>query len=334
MPRGPSPRRGAKSARPRKNLPQSKSRSVERLTADAPANSNDSPPASKLAAGLYIVATPIGHAADITIRALQVLNSADFIACENTRHTGKLLARYGITTRRTSYNDINAPRVRPRLLRLLQNGSTIALVCDAGTPLISDPGYRLVREAIATGISIIPIPGPSAPLAALVVSGLPSNRFLFVGFLPSTEAARVNTLHELCTLTSTLLFLESPRRLAATLRNMLDIFGEREVAVARELTKIHEEISRGLLTELTNKYRNQAAAGVIVRGEVVIVVAPPAKTQNDVLDQARIGEPDKLLGAALKSMGTKEAAETVARVTGLSRRKLYARALLLINARD
>ena len=307
---------------------------MERLTADAPIDSNDSPPTSKLAAGLYIVATPIGHAADITIRALQVLNSTDFIACENTRHTGKLLARYGITTRRTSYNDINAPRVRPRLLRLLQTGSAVALVCDAGTPLISDPGYRLVRETIAAGISIIPIPGPSAPLAALVVSGLPSNRFLFVGFLPSTEAARINTLHELGNLTSTLLFLESPRRLAATLQNMLDVFGEREVAVARELTKIHEEISRGLLTELTTQYRNQAAAGVIVRGEVVIVVAPPAKTQKDILDQARIGEPDKLLGAALKSMGTKEAAETVARATGLSRRTLYARALLLINARD
>ena len=307
---------------------------MERLTADTPANSNDSSPASKLAAGLYIVATPIGHAADITIRALQVLNSADLIACENTRHTGKLLARYGITTRRTSYNDINAPRVRPRLLRLLQNGSAIALVCDAGTPLISDPGYRLVRETIAAGISIIPIPGPSAPLAALVVSGLPSNRFLFVGFLPSTEAARINTLHELGNLPSTLLFLESPRRLAATLQNMLDVFGEREVAVARELTKIHEEISRGLLTELITQYRNQAAAGVIVRGEVVIVVAPPAKTQNDILDQAHIGEPDKLLGAALKSMGTKEAAEIVARATGLSRRMLYARALLLINAQD
>ena len=199
---------------------------MERLTADAPIDSNDSPLTSKLAAGLYIVATPIGHAADITIRALQVLNSADFIACENTRHTGKLLARYGITTRRTSYNDINAPRVRPRLLRLLQNGSAIALVCDAGTPLISDPGYRLVSEAIAARVSIIPVPGPSAPLAALVISGLPSNRFFFVGFLPQASEARQNALRQLSDLKVTLLFLESPRRLAATLEDMAYTLGE------------------------------------------------------------------------------------------------------------
>ena len=333
MARGPALRRGAKSAKVRNNSPRPKPRPVDQPTTDVFANSSDGITTSKLAAGLYIVATPIGNLGDITLRALEVLNSVKLIACEDTRHTGKLLTRYGIRTRRTAYHEHNAQRARPALLRLLQGGNAIALVSDAGTPLISDPGYRLVSEAIAAQISIIPVPGPSAPLAALVVSGLPSNQFFFVGFLPSASGTRQNALRQISDLKVTLLFLETPRRLAATLEDMACTLGEREVVIARELTKIHEEVSRGPLVELASRYRSEAESGRVPRGEVVIVVGPPPKDHAGILDQGAIEASDKLLQVALQSMGTKKAAETVASATGLSRRSLYARALLLINTR-
>ena len=334
MARGPAPRRGAKSAKVRNNSPRLKSRPVDQPATDVLANSSDSGTTSKLTPGLYIVATPIGNLGDVTLRALEVLNSVKLIACEDTRHTGKLLTRYGISTRRTAYHEHNARRALPGLLRLLRGGAAIALVSDAGTPLISDPGYRLVSEAIVARVSIIPVPGPSAPLAALVISGLPSNQFFFVGFLPQASEARQNALRQLSDLKVTLLFLESPRRLAATLEDMAYTLGEREVAIARELTKIHEEVSRGSLAEFASRYRSEAESGRVPRGEVVIVVGPPSKDHSGVLNQGAIKESDKLLRVALQSMGTKKAAETVASATGLSRRSLYARALILINARE
>ena len=334
MAQGPAARRGAKSAKVRKNSLRLKSRPVDQPATDVFTNSSDNVTTSKLAPGLYVVAPPIGNLGDVTLRALEVLNSVKLVACENTRHTGKLLTRYGISTRRTAYHEHNARRARPGLLRLLRGGAAIALVSDAGTPLISDPGYRLVSEAIAAGVSVIPVPGPAAPIAALVISGLPSNQFFFVGFLPPASEARRNALRQLSHLKVTLLFLESPRRLAATLEDMVYTLGEREVAIARELTKIHEEVSRGPLAELASQYRGEAESGRVLRGEVVVVVGPPSKDHSGVLDQDAIGEADKLLRVALKNMSTKKAAETVASATGRSRRSLYARALILINARE
>ena len=270
---------------------------------------------------------------DITLRALQVLNNVELIACEDTRHTGKLLSRHGIKVRRTAYHEHNAQRVRPNLLRRLRGGAAVALVSDAGTPLVSDPGYRLVRETIAASVPVVPVPGPSAPLAALVTSGLPSDRFLFGGFLPPASGPRRRTLRELADINMTLLFLESPHRLAMTLDDMARELGDREVAIARELTKIHEEVVRGLLTELSSRYRSEAESGNIPRGEMVIVVGPGAKHRGTLLEEAVTDESDKLLALALQNMGTKEAAETVGRLTGRSRRKLYARALTLRNSR-
>jgi len=276
---------------------------------------------SKPSAGLYIVATPIGNLRDITLRALDVLRGADLIACEDTRVTARLLAAHGVATPTMPYHDHNAARVRPGLLRRLAAGETVALVSDAGTPLVSDPGYRLVREAIAAGIQVTAIPGASALLGALAVAGLPTDRFLFAGFLPPRDAARRKVLDELRTLRATLVFFESAQRLARSLRAMADVLGPRDATVARELTKRFEETRRGMLDDLADHYESTGAP----KGEVVVVVGPP-DAETDAHDDAAI---DRMLRAALAAGSVKDAAAAVAAETGRPRKALYRRALAL-----
>jgi 16S rRNA (cytidine1402-2'-O)-methyltransferase len=266
------------------------------------------------------VATPIGNLRDITLRALDCLRAADLIACEDTRVTGKLLNRYGIATPTTAYHDHNAAKVRPQLLRRLAGNARIALVSDAGTPLISDPGYKLVREAVAAGTVVTALPGASAVPTALAVAGLPTDRFLFAGFLPPKTAGRRAALAALARVPATLVFFEGVSRLADSLADMAaELGGEREAAVARELTKLHEEVRRDKLAALAAHY---AGAGE-PKGEIVVVVGPPVERAHSP------DEIDSLLRAALDSMGVREAAETVAQATGQPRRNLYARALEL-----
>ena len=271
--------------------------------------------------GLYVVATPIGNADDITLRALAVLRGAEVIACEDTRVTGKLMARHGISTPLVAYHDHNAARMRPLLLERLRRGEAIALVSDAGTPLVSDPGFKLVREAIAEHLPVTTLPGPSAALAGLVLSGLPSDRFLFAGFLPPKTAARRRALVELAAVPATLVFFEGASRLADTLRDMAETLGDRPAAVAREITKLYEEVRRGGLSELGAHY---SAAGP-PRGEVVVVVGAPPAERPALTEDAL----DAQLEAALTGMSVKDASAAVAAATGLKRRDVYARALAL-----
>jgi 16S rRNA (cytidine1402-2'-O)-methyltransferase len=290
----------------------------------APAASKSRPDEIVVPAGLHIVATPIGNAADITLRALAVLRGVELIACEDTRVTGNLLARYGIGTRRLAYNDHNAERVRPLLLERLRRGERIALVSDAGMPLISDPGYKLVRAAIAEGLPVTTVPGASAPLAALALSGLPSDRFLFAGFLPSRSAARRRELAALAAVPATLILFESARRLGEALADMEAVLGDRPAAVAREMTKRFEEVRRDRLAALAAHY---AAAGA-PKGEVVIVVGPPASAppQDDAETALAL---DDMLRDALAGASLRDAAAAVAAASGLPRRIVYARALAL-----
>src|SRR5215204_2578556 len=217
---------------------------------------------------LYLVATPIGNLADITHRAVQVLNDVDLIACEDTRHTHKLLNHYGIDTKTISYHEYNDQQRAADLIERMKQGSNIAVVSDAGTPSISDPGFRLVRAAIESEIPVVPVPGPSALISALIAAGLPTDEFFFAGFLPPRSNARRARLSELRSVPGTLIFYEGPHRLAATLKDAYEILGEREAVVARELTKMHEEIRRGRLSELTSHYENDENA----RGEIVVLI--------------------------------------------------------------
>jgi 16S rRNA (cytidine1402-2'-O)-methyltransferase len=217
---------------------------------------------------LYLVATPIGNLADITHRALQILKDVDLIACEDTRHTHKLLRHYGITTKTVSYHEHNEQQRTAQLIDQLQQGSDIAVVSDAGTPSISDPGFRLVRAAIENEVPVVPVPGPSAVISALIAAGLPTDEFFFAGFLPSRSNARRTRLNELRTVPGTLIFYEAPHRLATTLKDAYEILGEREAAVARELTKLHEEIKRGRLSELLSYFEDNDKA----RGEIVVLI--------------------------------------------------------------
>jgi 16S rRNA (cytidine1402-2'-O)-methyltransferase len=274
-----------------------------------------------LAPGLHVVATPIGNAADISLRALKVLAGADAIACEDTRVTGKLLAIHGISNALTPYHEHNAERALPKLMERLEHGETVALVSDAGTPLVSDPGFRLVRACLDAGMPVTAVPGPSAALAALVLSGLPSDRFLFDGFLPAKTAARKTALAELADVPATLIFQESARRLAASLAAMAEILGARNAAVARELTKKFEEVRRGTLGELAAHYGEAGPP----KGEVVVVVAPPGAKRPDVSKT----ELDALLRARDSGESVRDAARRIAAETGLSRRAVYARALEL-----
>ncbi|MBV8682193.1 MAG: 16S rRNA (cytidine(1402)-2'-O)-methyltransferase [Caulobacteraceae bacterium] len=275
-----------------------------------------------LAPGLYVVATPIGNLRDITLRALDVLSAADLVLCEDTRVGGKLLAAHGIAARLERYDEHAAERVRPMVLQRLVEGARIALTSDAGTPLVSDPGYRLVLEAAAQGSDVFPIPGPSASLAALTAAGLPTDRFLFAGFPPTKTAARRSLFEELAPIRATLLFYETGPRLADSLADMAAVLGRREACVARELTKLHETIVRGSLTELAADPRCQEP-----KGEIVVVVGPPA-AEHISLDQA-----DEALAEAVARLGPSAGAAEVAKALGLSRRDLYARALVLKGAK-
>jgi 16S rRNA (cytidine1402-2'-O)-methyltransferase len=276
-----------------------------------------------LAPGLRVVATPIGNLGDITLRALRTLAGADFILCEDTRVTVKLTRHFGIAAPLRPYHDHNAARVRPAIVEALRQGAAVALVSDAGTPLVSDPGFKLVEAAIAEAVPVEVVPGASAVLAALTVSGLPSDRFLFAGFLPSRAGARREALAALAAVPASLIFYESPKRLAASLQAMAEALGDRPAAVARELTKRHEETRRGRLSVLAAEY----AAEQPPRGEIVVVVGPPEPAVAPTGDAL-----DALLIEALASAPVKQAAGVVAAATGVPRRELYARALALKGA--
>ncbi len=273
--------------------------------------------------GLHLVATPIGNLRDISLRALDTLRDAEVIACEDTRVTRKLLSAHDISTPLTAYHDHNAARAAPGLLARLEAGAIVALVSDAGMPLISDPGYRLVGAALARGIAVSVVPGPSAPLAALVLAGLPTDRFHFAGYLPARRPARRRALFAIADIDATLILLETTPRLAASLADMAEVLGARAAAVARELTKRHEEILRGPLDILA-----QRAAAAALRGETVVVVAPP-----DAPAEAARSLIDAELDRALATLSLRDAATAVAAALGAPRRMVYERALAMIRRR-
>lgn len=274
----------------------------------------------RLAPGLYVVATPIGNLRDITLRALEILGAADLVLCEDTRVTHKLLERHQLSPKLAVYHDHNAASVRPRVLAELAKGAAVALVSDAGTPLVSDPGFKLVEAAIVAGHRVFPIPGASAALAALVAAGLPSDRFFFEGFLPPKSAARKTRLSELREIPATMIFYESGPRLADSLSDMAAVFGARDAAVCRELTKAFEEIRRGKLAALAAHYEDAGAP----KGEIVVVAAPPGEAPP--LDDEDI---EKKIKAALKKLSLKDASAAIAAETGLPRKEIYTRALAL-----
>ena len=271
-----------------------------------------------LAAGLHVVATPIGNLGDITLRGLAALAGADLIACEDTRVTRKLLDRYAISTPLTPYHDHNAAKARPALMKRLAEGSAIALVSDAGTPLVSDPGLKLVQAAQQAGHAVTALPGASALLAAVTTAGLPTDQFLFVGFLPPKEGARRARIAELARVPASLVLFETGPRIAGTLDDLAAGLGQRPAALCRELTKIHEEVRRADLETLARD-----CAGTEIRGEIVLVIGPPLPQSADIADA------DALLRQALARVSLKDAVADVASLTGLPRRELYQRALAL-----
>lgn len=276
--------------------------------------------AEPLARGLHVVATPIGNLGDISLRALATLAAADCVIAEDTRVTKTLLAHYGIATPLVAYHEHNAAVMRPHLLARLAHGDALALVSDAGTPLVSDPGFKLVTEAVQAGISVTSVPGASAVLAALVVAGLPTDRFFFEGFLPQKSVARRQRIAELAAVPGTLVFFESPHRVSDTLADLAAVLGSRPAALARELTKHYETVRRGLLADLACAVATEPAP----KGEIVLLVGPPppeAPPDAETLD-AKIGK-------ALETLSVKEAATVVAAKTGQPRRQVYARAIEL-----
>jgi 16S rRNA (cytidine1402-2'-O)-methyltransferase len=273
--------------------------------------------AKSLSPGLYIVATPIGNLGDMTLRAADVLARCDAVACEDTRVTRRLVRHLGLSKPLWRYDDHASEEDRARLLEAMR-GKAVALVSDAGTPLVSDPGYRLVREARAAGVAVTSLPGPSAPVMALTLSGLPTDRFLVAGFLPPKEGARTETLAELAGVRATLVFFETAPRLARSLAAIGEALPGREIAVARELTKLYEECRSGTAEELIAHY-----AAHPPKGEIVLLIGPPASRTADA------GEADRLLLEALMTDKPSQAAAKVARATGLERKALYARALEL-----
>jgi 16S rRNA (cytidine1402-2'-O)-methyltransferase len=277
-------------------------------------------PAAPLSAGLYVVATPIGNLADVTLRALSILAGADLILAEDTRVSRTLLARYRIETPLSPYHEHNAAEARPRALQRIAEGRALALISDAGTPLISDPGFKLVTEAVAMGLVVTAAPGPSAALAALCVAGLPADRFFFEGFLPPRRPARRERINALAAVPGALVFYEAPGRLADTLADLALELGPRPTAVARELTKLHEEVRRGALDKLAAEYGGEE----VPRGEIVIVVGPPLA--RGAVDAAAL---DGDILAALRTLSVKDAAAAVAARHSLPRRHVYARALAL-----
>ncbi len=276
---------------------------------------------SKLASGLYLVATPIGNLGDISARAVEVLGAVDTVLCEDTRHSGRLMAALGLTVRLRPYHDHNAARVRPGLIEALRQGAAMALISDAGMPAIADPGHKLVKEALDAGILVSAVPGPSAVLMALAISGLPTDRFFFQGFLPAKAGARQKALAELAPIPATLVLFESPNRLAACLADAARVLGPRPAAIARELTKLHEEVRRGPLDALATALAAEPAP----KGELVLVVGPPLEPLT-VLDDDAV---DARLRRALAEQGPSRAAALVAEATGRPRAELYKRALAL-----
>jgi 16S rRNA (cytidine1402-2'-O)-methyltransferase len=274
-------------------------------------------PSGTLEPGIYIVATPIGNLGDITLRAIAVLGGAGLIACEDTRVAGKILKHLGIKSRLQRLDDHAPPEVRARIIDEARHRA-VALVSDAGTPLISDPGYRLVREARAAGVTVTSIPGPCAAVAALAMAGLPSDRFLFAGFLPVKDKARTDALAALAGIEGTLVFYETAPRLERSLCAIAALWPEREVAVAREITKLHEECRSGTAAALADHY-----AAHPPKGEIVLLIGPPAAAEAPPPDT------DALLKAALAGAGPGKAAGIVAKATGIERASLYARALEL-----
>ena len=268
---------------------------------------------------LYVIATPIGNLEDITLRALAILKQVDLIAAEDTRHTRILLAHYQIQTPLTSYHEHNEQSRAPLLIERLQRGENLALVTDAGTPAISDPGYRLIAGAIGAGIRIVPVPGPSALLAALSASGMPTNRFVFEGFLPSKRSDRQKKLESLRDEPRTLVFYEAPHRLHESLADMRRIFGEREIAVGRELTKLHEEFVRGSLDDVNFELSRRE-----LKGEITIVVRGASGRKEAPSEEQLCSDIDRL---AKQGAGIKQIAETLAARYGLPKRQIYRLAL-------
>jgi 16S rRNA (cytidine1402-2'-O)-methyltransferase len=280
--------------------------------------------APKAAPGLHLVATPIGNLGDITLRALETLAAVDIIACEDTRITRRLTERYAISALLKPYHEHNAALARPKILERLAQGASIALVSDAGTPLISDPGFKLVREVCAAGFQVIALPGPSSVLTALAVAALPTDRFFFEGFLPPKQIARRARLTELSRIEATLVMFESGNRVQDTLADLAGIMGDRDAAICREMTKLHEEIKRGPVSQLA-----LAADTLETRGEFVLVIGPPAGTTIMAADQL-----DELLLNSLRHDSVKDAVAHAVELSGRPRREIYARALELSKQRD
>ncbi|HEX5966283.1 MAG TPA: 16S rRNA (cytidine(1402)-2'-O)-methyltransferase [Pyrinomonadaceae bacterium] len=267
---------------------------------------------------LYLVATPIGNLADITHRALHVLTNVELIACEDTRHTRKLLQHYGITTKTVSYHEHNEQERAQQLIDLLREGKDVAVVSDAGTPSISDPGFRLVRAAIENEIAVVPVPGPSALISALIAAGLPTDEFFFGGFLPARSNARRTRLTKLRSVPGTLIFYEAPHRLAETLKDALEALGEREAVVARELTKLHEELRRGRLSELAEHYSKEQP-----RGEIVLLID---RTALETTDNTSVQSISSLVDQLERDgLDHRAALKKAARELGLSRAEAYRR---------
>jgi len=278
--------------------------------------------AEPLTPGLHIVATPIGNLKDVSFRALGTLAAADVVFAEDTRVSRKLLAHYGITTPLIAYHEHNAAEMRPKIIARLKEGQALALISDAGTPLVSDPGYRLVEAVLAEGFNVVPVPGPSAVLAALVAAGLPTDRFFFEGFLPPKSAARRERLAALATISATLVFFESPHRLVDMLRDALETLGDRTAVVARELTKLYETVRRGTLQNLTSEFE----AASRPKGEIVVLIG--ATVTSDRLNEATEGLDDRLR-QHLTHLSVKDAVAVAVEETGLQRRQVYARAVAL-----
>ncbi len=269
--------------------------------------------AAPLAAGLYFVATPIGNLADITVRALSVLVRADIVCCEDTRHSAKLLSHYAIRAKTRPFHEHNEDGERERILREVKTGKAVAIVSDAGTPLISDPGFKLVRAAAADGIPVVVVPGASSVLSALAASGLPTDAFFFAGFLPPKSAARRARLAVLSEIPGTVIVFEAPQRLGEALADMADVLGDRRAVIARELTKLHEAVLRGSLASLAEEF-----AGRDVKGEIAIVVGPPGvRDVSDAAISARLSE----LGGTLS---LRDAAKSVADELGVPKARVYA----------
>jgi 16S rRNA (cytidine1402-2'-O)-methyltransferase len=272
-----------------------------------------------MAGTLYLVATPIGNLEDITQRAVRVLGEVDLVACEDTRHTRKLLNHYGINTRTISYHEHNERERAAELLARLQDGANVAIVSDAGTPAVSDPGFRLVRLAAESGVPVVPIPGPTALISALVASGLPTDEFFFGGFLPARTSARRTRLAQLRSINATLIFYEAPHRIAATLKDAREILGERKAVVARELTKLHEELARGRLSELVERYALSESA----RGEIVLII-----DRTVIADEASQTKPVAGIGSLVEifeqqGLDQRAALKKAARELGISRAEAY-----------